>query len=1291
MTTPSRPRLLPLESRLTPAFTPTAPVSAVAPDPLRLVAGRFDGNSFADIAVLDRPTESTPQVPVKLGTGDGGFVAGSILTGPPLNASSDAVTGDFNRDGNADLVIASEFGQPGVLLYLGNGDGSFQAPTTVSNNSAEAITTGDFTGDGFADLVTLGFTPGRGQVFTVYAGNGAGGFTPWFVSSSTAASDRRRLATTDLDGNGLLDLVTIDPFQNRLVVRYGAGNGSFGDDVYTPLSNSPQDFALTDFVPDAAGRPELVIVEGGNVVLRRNLGNGTFDPVGVTLAVVPGVTGSSGIDSTRIAAADFDGDGAADLVFVDRGLDTATVLTNTGTGAFTPDPRNRSYSVFGGASDVVIADVDGDANPDFVTLSRGTQFGDVVRAFVSDAADATVTTLSVSASPIVFGQSVTLTATVRPVIASEGVPQGTVTFRNGTEVLGEVALTNGVAQLTLPFLPAGTYSLTAEYAGFTPPPPTPATRLGGYVYDDANDDGVKQPFEDGIAGTTVTLYRDENGQSVVVDRVTTGDNGYYEFSDLPVGTYAVVEEQPVGYAPGRNTIGTVNGNPGSGFVDANSFQQVSLATGDVGQNYNFGERVPGVLSGFVYADVNENGVRNPGTDPGITGVTVRLLQVVGSVTTFLAAADTDANGFYQFTGLTPGAGYRIEELQPTQYANGAVNVGTGGGTAGVNAIGGVTVTAGGSAMSNNFGELYGRISGFVYEDFGSGTTAFNNNGVFNVGEDGIAGATVTLVRVVGTTTTTIGVTTTNAAGAYQFDQLLLGGGYRVIETQPAVYDDGQDTPGVPGGGTVTANDVISGINLTDPNRVSPNNNFGEQPSPPPPVLNAPPPTASGPPPVAFLLPGVPSRFRSSSDTVTLVVNRAATASALSVTAANVPTGRPLPVTVQAVGNDTVPPPFPPGGVVNIFNGTTLIGTGTLDANGRATIVIPNRPAGRLSLTAAYAGTTNFLPSVSPAIPGPNDPNFLPLFVVGSDNGAVVCVYEADGTLSHGVSSFGAEFLGVRPTLADLTGDEFPDIIVGSGPGNRSRVAVADGRTRALVTATVPFEEGFVGGVTVAAADLDGDGRAEVIVGADDTGGPRIRVYRFRNGVLEPVADFFAFEEHFRGGVRLAAADVNRDGVPDVIAGAGPRGGPRVAVFDGAALAAGRAVRIGNDFFAYELWFDGGVYVAAADVNGDGYAEIILGAGARGGPRVVAFDGLTHTTGGHRMVVDFYARAATDTGGVRVSARDLDGDGLAEILVGAGVKNGARVRVFDGKAVQMRFDPIIDVDAFPGLTAGVYVG
>src|SRR5262249_41904457 len=131
----------------------------------------------------------------------------------------------------------------------------------------------------------------------------------------------------------------------------------------------------------------------------------------------------------------------------------------------------------------------------------------------------------------------------------------------------------------------------------------------------------------------------------------------------------------------------------------------------------------------------------------------------------------------------------------------------------------------------------------------------------------------------------------------------------------------------------------------------------------------------------------------------------------------------------------------------------------------------------------------------------------------------------------------------------------------------------------------------------------------VVAAADAGSKPEVIV---RDGYGYVVADFLAFSPSFMGGVRVAVGDVNGDGVPDIIVAAGAGGGPEVKVVDGTKL----SMAIGNgeiddgallaDFYAYDPRFSGGAFVAFGHAAGGG-PEIITGAGAGGGPHVKVID------------------------------------------------------------------------------------
>ncbi|MFO0935251.1 MAG: VCBS repeat-containing protein [Gemmataceae bacterium] len=228
----------------------------------------------------------------------------------------------------------------------------------------------------------------------------------------------------------------------------------------------------------------------------------------------------------------------------------------------------------------------------------------------------------------------------------------------------------------------------------------------------------------------------------------------------------------------------------------------------------------------------------------------------------------------------------------------------------------------------------------------------------------------------------------------------------------------------------------------------------------------------------------------------------------------------------------------------------------------------------------------------------------------------------------------------------------PELIaVGSGPGSINRVQAYDAGTGNLKLDFMPFDSSFTGGVSVATGDINGDQYPDIIVGAGPGGPPIVKIFNGING--QQIGEFAAFESTFTGGVQVAAGDVNGDGKDDIILGTGVGGGPRVQAVDGRDL----NTRLLN-FFAYDPSFRNGVQVAVGDLNGDGKADVVTGAGVGGGPHVRAFDG----TNGVELA-NFFAFNSSFRGGVNVTVGDVNGDGKADIIAAPGSSGNTDVFVY----------------------------
>jgi len=285
----------------------------------------------------------------------------------------------------------------------------------------------------------------------------------------------------------------------------------------------------------------------------------------------------------------------------------------------------------------------------------------------------------------------------------------------------------------------------------------------------------------------------------------------------------------------------------------------------------------------------------------------------------------------------------------------------------------------------------------------------------------------------------------------------------------------------------------------------------------------------------------------------------------------------------------------------------------------------------------------------------------PRIVTGCDAGSVPEVRVFDGATGSELTrfdAFDAKFGGgVRVATGDVTGDGVADIVAGAGKGGRTSVRVFDGLTDNAVPGLLgnfyPFGAKYNGGVNVAAGDVNGDGLADVIVSATGKAGPRVEVFDGASGNM--LANFLALAPKFKGGVTLAAGDVDGDGLADVIAGTGPGATPLVQVFSGADFSPIRS------FYAFDPSFKGGVYVAAGDLNGDGKSDVCVSAGS-GTPAVKVFDLATGTA----LLTTLTPEDARFLGGIRTAVMDVNADGHEDILTVTG-KGSSHLQAFDGES------------------------
>ena len=299
-----------------------------------LLAADFNGDDKMDLAMVAANCTGTPCplgiASVYLGNGDGSFQAAINSTVGVVPTS--LVAADFNGDGKLDLAVANSDYNSGtnVSVLLGNGDGTLQAQVSYTTGlGPQAVQAADFNGDGRIDLATAS-TYG----IDILLGNGDGTFQEYVeysyppfsqdtgkprAGSTTVSASTGAIAVDDFNEDGKLDLLVL--MNNKAILFLGNGDGTFQES--SVVSTFPQSYVpslvVGDF--DLDGHQDLMIAGGdANAYLLRGNGNGTFQPPVGYLA--------GSIYVVSLIAGDFNGDGFLDFATADQDGATTPVVVN---------------------------------------------------------------------------------------------------------------------------------------------------------------------------------------------------------------------------------------------------------------------------------------------------------------------------------------------------------------------------------------------------------------------------------------------------------------------------------------------------------------------------------------------------------------------------------------------------------------------------------------------------------------------------------------------------------------------------------------------------------------------------------------------------------------------------------------------------------------------------------------------------------------------------------------------------------------------------------------------------
>jgi hypothetical protein len=954
---------------------------------------------------------------------------------------------------------------------------------------------GDFNGDHNPDLAVVNGTSGT---VSILLNDGHGAFGP-AAPLVTGGLSPAAAVVGDFNGDGKLDLAVTNNGSNSVTVFLGNGDGTFtlgGTGNFGAALNGPIGIAAGRFT--ASGKLDLAVTNsaggaGNTVSILIGNGDGTFH-AGPTLTV--------GTDPHDVAVADLNKDGKADLIVANRGGNSVTVLLGDGNGGFV---NSQTVPVGQGPVRVGVADFNGDGVPDVA---------------VSDSGDNTVGILLNTGGG-------TLDTPIFTAVGSG--PQGLAIADFNHDGKADLVVADSVGNAFGVLLGSGngTFQPVQLFQTGTTPVSVVATDLNGDCFPD-------------------------------VAVVNNGDNDATVFLNTSI-QFAVPAVYGVGGQPQGIAAGDFNGDGIADLAIANKADNsVSILLGNRDGTFRAaGTYLVGTAPmGVIVGDFNGDGKLDIAVaDSGSNAVSVLLANGDG---TFQAAINSGT------------------EAQPVAVAAGDFN-------------------------RDGFTDLavVNRLSGTL------DILLNNGNGTFRIVNSYSAGTGVTAVATgVLTASGNVDVVTASAGNTSNV-RVFVGNG-----------DGSMQNPTV-----LSADAGPSSVAIGDLNR----DGFADVV-----VANA------------------------QAGDVTVFLNKG---SAVFQPGVNYAAGaQPQAVAIGDFHHDH----RPDIAVANAGGNAVSLLRGNGDGTFQALIAYPAGPSPTGLVVSSFAGG----PDIAVTDAAGNNVstlinNFPGEMVTGADagGGPHVRLFNAKtGAVLREFMAYSPQFTGgVRVALGDVRADGVEDIVTAPGPGGGPDIRVFDACTGALLREFMAYAPQFTGGVYLAVADVNGDGYADIITGADAGGGPHVEVWSGKDGSL--LRSFYAYMPTFTGGVRVAAGDVNGDGKAEVVTAPGRGGGPDVRVWDGGS---GNLIR---EFAAYDPGYRFGVFVAVGDVNRDGFADIITGTdqGSSAGANVRVFSGLNGA-----VLQNFFAYPPSFDGGVRVGVvQDINDDGGVDIVAAAGPSGGPHVEVFDG--------------------------
>ncbi|MFC1721305.1 FG-GAP-like repeat-containing protein [Patescibacteria group bacterium] len=259
-------------------------------------------------------------------------------------------------------------------------------------------------------------------------------------------------------------------------------------------------------------------------------------------------------------------------------------------------------------------------------------------------------------------------------------------------------------------------------------------------------------------------------------------------------------------------------------------------------------------------------------------------------------------------------------------------------------------------------------------------------------------------------------------------------------------------------------------------------------------------------------------------------------------------------------------------------------------------------------------------------------------------------------------------------VGDFDKDGYGEIAIAAGKNSGPHVRMFSKAGAAEKIDFFPFKQDFRGGLTIDGGDIDGDGREDLAVAPRSGGQARVRVYK-TNEDREIIVEFLAFPESFQGGANLALGDYDGDGKDEIAVAPGTAGAPLIKFFEA------DGTSMNKDFYAFGEKEKGGANIAAADFDGDGIDELIVGRGPFGGTPYVKTYRVDQAK--ETIIASWKAYDEGFWGGVKVGAADLDQDGRDEVVTAPGWGGGPHIKGWTSQGKLHKLNNLVYASDFRG--------